>query len=484
MLPTQEANYENIIKSFKELEEKSKFNDIVVIYYSGNMSYNGLLAYDSNNNEGVRHNIIFFKELYKLIDLIPSVHKKVIIDSGINQKFEEFIRQVQQTNNCTFLVAASRGQYSFEAVHENEQKRHGDFTYRLVQELNQALEKEEQGKIFHRVKEAVISKSNGIQVPFFNGNPNEDFLTEKLFFCPDTLALTFRRNYSDLTEEYLQRLYEKYNRYITTLFPDFHYTIGLAFLDKGNYPQAITALSTALDQTKQNQSNILFALGIAQFKNQLYSKAIQTFSNYLEIPCTVNQNNLMKEVISILEQVKEPRRYALLVGIEDYINAEIPSVQGATSDVINFKNLLQSKFGFLESDITVLLNKKANRHNILTAFKELVEKSLTHLALFYFSGNGSVDEQDNPTIVSADSRQLGINDIKLNELEKIVKNANTHLVSIVDANWAPILKNQTIQKNCYRYIPSSKNENFSTRNIYIPEPEERNLLKIPQIGWI
>jgi uncharacterized caspase-like protein/Tfp pilus assembly protein PilF len=484
MLPDREATYENIMISFKELEEKSKYNDVVVIYYGGHEMDGQLIAYDTNvDNEGVRHNVIEIKELYKLIDLIPSSHKTLILDSVISQEFEEFIRKVKQTNNCTLFLAASPGQFSYEVAFEGK-KRNGVFTYLLVKELNQALEKEEQGKIFHRVKEAVKSKFDGKQVPCFNGNPNQNFFTEKLNYCPDTLALTFRCNYSGLTGAYLQRLYEKYNQYITNPFPDFYYAVGLAFLEKNNYTQAITALSTALEQTKNNQSNILFALGTAQLKSQLYREAIQTFRNYLQIPCTANQNNLMKEVISILEQIKEPRRYALLVGIEDYINAEISSVQGATSDVIKLKNILQNKLGFLESDITVLLNKEANRHNILTAFKELVEKSLIYPALFYFSGNGSVDEQDNPTIVSADSRQLGINDIKLNELEKIVRNANTNLVSFIDANWAATSESETLQENRYRYIPYSKNENLSTRAAVYLIPEERDLLKIPQIGCI
>ena len=487
MLPDQEATYENIMASFEELKEKSKYNDVVVIYYSGH-GCGELIAYDTHeDDELVRQNIIEIKELFKLIDLIPSSHKTLIFDAGMTQEFEEFIRKVEQTNNCTLLLAASPGQWSFESVHENEQKRHGAFTYSLVQELKKASEKEEQGKIFHRVKEAVQSKFK-MQVPFFWGNPSQRIFSANLNSYLDILLLTFRHNYSGLTGEYLQRLYEKYNKYITEPFPDFYYKMGLAFLEKKSYTQSITALSTALEQTKNNQSNILLALGMAQFKSQLYSKAIQTFRNYLEIPCTANQNNLMKEVISILEQIKEPRRYALLVGIENYINPEIPSVQGATSDVIKFKNILQSKFGFLESDITVLLNKEANRHNILTAFKELVEKSLIHSALFYFSGNGSVDEQDNPTIVNADSRQLGINDIKLNELEKIVRNANTNLVSIIDANWAAEHDGREyrypLRDAHYRYIPYSKNENLSTRAVVIRIPEERDLLKIPQIGCI
>jgi hypothetical protein len=55
--------------------------------------------------------------------------------------------------------------------------------------------------------------------------------------------------------------------------------------------------------------------------------------------------------------------------------------------------------------------------------------------LFYFAGNGSLDEDGAPTLVSADGRQAQVFDIKLTELANLATSPGLDLVTIIDAGW-------------------------------------------------
>lgn len=477
MLSDMEATYENIIKAFGELQGQAKPNDVVVIYYSGHSESNNSIwiACDTKlNAEGIRYNTIGSKELYNLVSSIPSLHKTLIMDSVISQEFEGFIKLVERTKACTLFLAASPSQLSWEyPMAKDNKKTYGVFTYSFVNELSKSSEETKQGEFYERVKEADQLRFKQ-QLPSFVGNLNKKIFSAKLDYCPDIFDFSQRRNYFALTEEALQNLCKRVNKQLTIPFPDFHYSIGLAFLEKGKCTQAIASLRTALEQAKQNIPNILLALVIAQFKNKLYGDAIQTFQQYLKTSGSADDTNLMREVISEIQQLTESRRYALLVGIEDYPNTELPSMVGAIDYVSDLKNILVSKFNFQESDIKLLLKSDASCQNILTAFRELAEQSRRHSALFYFIGNGSVDAEDNPTIITTDNQQ-----IELNELNKFVNNVYTNLVSIIDANWT-----RGFEKDI---TYSSKQSSYTQKLLplkYTPKKRNLSMFNCHKIGYI
>ncbi|MCT7975893.1 caspase family protein [Laspinema olomoucense] len=497
MLPDKEATYENIIKEFNKLQQEARPEDIVIIYYSGHENAGHWIPYDAPieqiqnlsdaDQEARIYNLIGIQELSKLIDLIPSVSKTLILDTVISQEWQEFIKEVKQMNSCNLLFAASPGHFAQELQTENR-KYHGVFTYKLVQELWQSSEKATQGEILFCVKEEIKSQVQN-QDPFFLVNQNTKIFCANFCSLRSTiLEFSLRRNYSGLTPENLKKLYEKATQEITVSFPNFYYSIGLAFFKKGYFAQAITAFQITLKKTKYNLQKPLLALGSAQFNNKLYSDAIETFMRLQKYGLEYH-NNAIKEVLSILKQIRNRPHYALLVGIENYTNDKIPLAEGATADVLQLKKILQNKFGFEKSNITVLLNENANRQSIVKAFQELVEKSLIHPALFYFSGNGSVDEQGNPTIVSADSQMPGIIDIRLDELSQLVNHLHTNLVSVIDADWQINRQKGSDKDKYYRYIPYIKNSFSSTRMAGFHGNRntsliESNKIRIPNIGSI
>ena len=150
-------------------------------------------------------------------------------------------------------------------------------------------------------------------------------------------------------------------------------------------------------------------------------------------------------------------KHALLVGIDDYLSHSITPSRGAVNDVLALKQVLTTKFGFVEENITTLLNHTATYSTILESFKQLVGQACNEPALFYFSGNGSLDKDGFPVIISVDGREGQVYDIHVQELYELAK-ANAHnLVSILDAGFQRAEHGSRYTKMDTRVRPTRRN---------------------------
>lgn len=89
-----------------------------------------------------------------------------------------------------------------------------------------------------------------------------------------------------------------------------------------------------------------------------------------------------------------PRKRALLVGINDYVNIngnQWYPLEGAVNDTQIQKELLINLFGFQSDDIRILHDQEATRKNILQAFEEHLIKWAQpgDVVVFHYSGHGS-----------------------------------------------------------------------------------------------
>lgn len=85
------------------------------------------------------------------------------------------------------------------------------------------------------------------------------------------------------------------------------------------------------------------------------------------------------------------RKLALLVGIDQYsVTGKGPALRGCLTDVELQRELLLHRFGFQASDVLVLTDQQATRHNIETAFMtHLVEQARPDdVIVFHYSGYG------------------------------------------------------------------------------------------------
>jgi tetratricopeptide (TPR) repeat protein len=484
MLLDMDATYEKIVNAFHELQERTHPRDVVIIYFAGYDFEGSLVAADTElNHENERINIIGSKELYSLIYAIPSLHKHLILDICINSAFEGFINQINQNKVCTLLLSCSIGQFAVEINIEDTQKTHGYFTYTLVQELEKAPEDILRRTLFEKVKKAVETKYPQ-QIPFFIGDLDQPLFIANFKYCPDLFTFSQCRYYSTFDVSFLQSLQQKIERQFTTIFPDFYYSLGLAYLEKGDKTEAISLFKIAIKQAKQEGDEKLFYLGIAQFNNQLYSDACQTFQQSLDITNSNICKGLYGNVISSIDTLNKSKRCALLIGIDttytSYLNGDaVQAIKDTVSDTLALKNILVSKYGFQVEDVKILNNQDATHQNILKAFNELVDDSRTNSTFFYFAGNGSVDKQDNPTILAFNSRNQGIPDICLNDLAQLTTQNDINLVSVIDSCW-------TMDRNHFVEYQES-DFSASTRKLVVVFDDnaiERDDSTIPIIGNI
>ncbi|MEZ5964392.1 MAG: caspase family protein [Planctomycetota bacterium] len=122
------------------------------------------------------------------------------------------------------------------------------------------------------------------------------------------------------------------------------------------------------------------------------------------------------------------RRRALLIGINDYVNPDIPDLRGCENDVLLLRHVLERRYGF--DEVEVLLDRQATRAAILDRLREVVTATGPDDFLFvHYSGHGSQqadqngDEQDDgldETLVASDSRHGEVIDIVDDEIDDLL----------------------------------------------------------------
>ena len=152
---------------------------------------------------------------------------------------------------------------------------------------------------------------------------------------------------------------------------------------------------------------------------------------------TINKRSLVTrtpEICSPGEAVDTDghRRLALIVGVGEYKNANIPDLKGPPNDARRFYELLTGKNGyaFPKQNVCLLLNEQATTGE----FKQLFDTALVERArendvvVIFFAGHGSQardkngDEPDewDETLMFHDARTDGIGDLRDDEFNQML----------------------------------------------------------------
>jgi hypothetical protein len=118
---------------------------------------------------------------------------------------------------------------------------------------------------------------------------------------------------------------------------------------------------------------------------------------------------------------------ALLIGINKY--KSVPKLQGSLNDIETMRQILITRWGFSDKQITTITDEAATRGGILAALEQLVkEAGPNDTVYFHYSGHGSQVEDlngDEPedhldeTLVPQDGRSGDVRDITDDELDAI-----------------------------------------------------------------
>ncbi|MBE9033428.1 caspase family protein, partial [filamentous cyanobacterium LEGE 11480] len=139
------------------------------------------------------------------------------------------------------------------------------------------------------------------------------------------------------------------------------------------------------------------------------------------------------------------RKYALLIGINQYDDRRISELRGCLTDVEMQYKLLRYRYGFAPEDIRVLTDKtteKPTRDNILRAFEEhlIAKVQPGDVAIFHYSGHGGLMEDPYPidpksitngTLVPIDCQLKARNDIMGRTLFLLSKQVQTDAFTMV-----------------------------------------------------
>lgn len=142
----------------------------------------------------------------------------------------------------------------------------------------------------------------------------------------------------------------------------------------------------------------------------------------------------------------QPTKRVLLIGIDQYLAADLNDLRGCGNDIELIKATLVGKFDVPPANVMLLKDEQATRAGILAAIQEhLITKAQAgDVVLLHYSGHGSRmpdssgDERDgwDETIVPHDSRQgaiFDINDDEINGLMRQLTAKTQHVTFILDS---------------------------------------------------
>ena len=83
-----------------------------------------------------------------------------------------------------------------------------------------------------------------------------------------------------------------------------------------------------------------------------------------------------------------PKNWALLIGIDNYLDSSLPPLTGAAKNVTEIANLLEQKYGYQKEHLIVILNEQATGNNIEQAFGRVLGSVNSDDSFFaYFAGH-------------------------------------------------------------------------------------------------
>jgi uncharacterized caspase-like protein len=194
------------------------------------------------------------------------------------------------------------------------------------------------------------------------------------------------------------------------------------------------------------------------------------------------------------QQAGTEKRLAIIVGVNKYYaDSEIPELSGAENDAQEISERLKTAGNFIVQKNHLLIGRDATRNAIIKAISDIFRKSVDdcNLVIFYFSGHGIIDENNEGYIApyDMDPQDPFVCGINMEEIRDVIsKSKNKASVAmILDCCYAGIAtKNakamappETMTKNMYtqqlkKLIESPSEQNHSGKGKIVLASSEAN----------
>ncbi|MBI5854112.1 MAG: caspase family protein, partial [Nitrospirae bacterium] len=87
--------------------------------------------------------------------------------------------------------------------------------------------------------------------------------------------------------------------------------------------------------------------------------------------------------------------WALIIGIDQYQQPNVPKLQSAVRDAQAVREVLVQRYGFARDKIIEVINGQATRKNIEDSLYQLRKKAGKDDSVFiYYAGHGQIDQED------------------------------------------------------------------------------------------
>ena len=147
---------------------------------------------------------------------------------------------------------------------------------------------------------------------------------------------------------------------------------------------------------------------------------------------------VVEAVRELPDSIKTPNRYALIIGVGQYRDSQIPTLSACSNDASQLYNVLtEPDVGmFSPEKVTLLLDKDVIRRKVVNALDLLGRKAgKDDLVVIFFSGHGAIDERGRSYWVMQDSaiddlRSSALSEIEITELLGEIK--TNRLVTLID----------------------------------------------------
>lgn len=211
--------------------------------------------------------------------------------------------------------------------------------------------------------------------------------------------------------------------------PELRSLFGHAYLARGDFARALAILDSA-EQAGPLPPSARFDLDLARIRGGRFAAARSSLQTQLDGVSRPLSESMASAIVRLGRMTKSPK-HALLVGIDGYRHlANHP--RGAAADARALQRILIARFGFAPANVQVLLDSAATRATIMSAVKALALSARDEPVLLYFAGLGSTTRAQ-MTIVPADGRNGGIDDIPLSDLASLFPPDSSHAATIIDS---------------------------------------------------
>ncbi|HPO17417.1 MAG TPA: caspase family protein [Candidatus Hydrogenedentes bacterium] len=179
-------------------------------------------------------------------------------------------------------------------------------------------------------------------------------------------------------------------------------------------------------------------------------------------------------------------KWALVVGIDQYLSANWPALQGSVNDAILMRDILVNHLGFDAMRVNLLTNEKATQVNIVAGLRDIAAKAQPEdLVLVYFSGHAA--RLPNPmgyeqqgrwfVLCPQDTQVTGQGLLAFPLVTGILSELKARqIIFVIDAlnaaGAAPFLERlNTLDKSCLLLAACSSEQNAVDRPIQLPTGE-------------